>query len=132
MKKELFDTMDEEDYFDSRYPEFLKRFLPITDKTQEIRTFMHYTDPDVGKQTTVFGQAKPGLFYNYSDRLFGDKWTEGVKIAVKKGKKYKTAEFFEEVLKHFHDATFLDLQHIVLDVNRSNGYHYLVFGYNYE
>ncbi len=107
----------------------------ITDKDQVIRTFMHYSDSEArGEPITVFGERKkPALFYNYSDRLIGDKWTEGCKIANKTpGVKQNTARWFETVLNTFHSTKTVNLQHIMLGVNCSNGYHYLVFGYTYD
>ena len=105
----------------------------VTDKDTPFRTFMHYDDIDADKPEpiTVFGQAKEGLFYNYSDRLFGEDWNRGWKAAEAAGLELSTAHFFEAVLNVFHDSTDVDLQHVMLGVNRSNGFHYLVFGYTY-
>ena len=103
----------------------------LTDKKAKIRTFMHYSDPEArGDPVTVFGAAKKGLFYNYDDRLYGDKWREGCKLASERAKP-DTAEWFEHALNHFHESEDVNLQHVLLGVNRSNGYHYLVFGYTY-
>lgn len=97
---------------------------------------MHYTDPEArGEPITVFGERKkPGvLFYNYSDRLFGEKWTKGCEVANSTpGVKKNTARWFETVLNTFHTTKTVDLQHIMLGVNCSNGYDYLVFGYTYD
>lgn len=103
----------------------------VEDKTREFQTFLHYSDPDARKERNVFGFAKKGLFYNYDDRLIGERWTEGWELAKKSGLKFKTAAFYEAVLKHFHDSDDLDLQHVILGCNMSNGYSYLVFGYTY-
>jgi hypothetical protein len=104
----------------------------LTDKDTPFRTFMHYSDPEArGEPITVFGAAKKGLFYNYDDRLIGKEWDGGWKIAQASKAKPDTARFFEIVLNHFHSTTDVDLQHVLLGVNRSNGFHYLVFGYNY-
>jgi hypothetical protein len=94
---------------------------------------MHYSDPEAQEREpiTVFGAAKKGLFYNYSDRLLGKEWNEGWDLAKKAGLKLKTARFFEAVLNHFHGTTDVNLQHILLGVNLSSGYDYLVFGYTY-
>ena len=97
-------------------------------KTAKIRTSLHYTEPDAREERSVFGQKSKDLFYNYDDRLWGDKWNEGLKIAKAKSSP-ATAEFYEIALRHFHDNPNLDLQHIVLGCNMSNGYSYLVFGY---
>lgn len=102
------------------------------DKHAKIRTFMHYTDPQWDQEITVFGAESKGLFYNYNDRLFSDEWTKGCKSADKLGLKRDTAAWFEHALTVFHNAKSLDLRHIILGVNRSSGYHYLVFGYKYK
>jgi len=103
----------------------------VHDKTQEFETFLHYSDPTARQERTVFGTPKKKLFYNYSDRLYGKEWEEGWKLALKSGAKPKTAQFYELVLKHFHDSDDLDLQHVILGCNMSNGYSYLIFGYTY-
>ena len=103
---------------------------PTFDKTAEFRTFMHYSDQDAHKEITVFGSAKPGLFYNYSDRLSGDDWRAGEQIAFKSASP-KTARFFEICLNRFHHTDDVDLQHVILGCNRSNGFSYLIFGYTY-
>jgi len=116
----------------TRYP--FDRFLPceppLRNKLVKLRTFLHYTDADADKELTVFGEARKGLFYNYDDRLFGDKWSEGCDKAGKEAP-LQTARFYEIALNHFHDATDVNIEHIVLGCNRSNGYSYLVFGYTY-
>lgn len=105
----------------------------LREKNVKLRTFMHYTDPDADKpDITVFGQKKKGLFYNYDDRLYGEKWNEGCKIAAAtEGVVGESARFYEIVLNHYHGVDDVDLQHVLLGVNRSNGYSYLVFGYTY-
>jgi len=102
----------------------------VTDKSKPFRTFLHYTDPDARKEIDVFGKKKPGLFYNYSDRLFGNKWNEGVALAAEQAEK-DSARFFEIILNHFHGSTDVDLQHVILGCNVSTGYSYLIFGYTY-
>jgi hypothetical protein len=103
----------------------------ITDKDATIQTFLHYSDHTANQERTVFGRKRPGLFYNYDDRLYGEKWNEGCDLAVAAGIKPKTARFYEAVLNHFHDTDTVSLQHVILGCNRSNGYSYLVFGYTY-
>lgn len=105
-------------------------FHPPCDKDVILRTFMHYTDPDAERDVTVFGAARKDLFYNYSDRLYGSKWNEGLELAAKQATP-KTARFFEIALNHFHDTDDVNLQHIMLGCNRSNGFSYLIFGYTY-
>ena len=100
---------------------------PVLDKNAAIETWRHYSDSRADKEQTVFGSARKGLFYNYDDRLFGDKWIAGLELAKQQATP-STARFYEIALSHFHDAP-VDLQHIILGVNRSNGYSCLVFGY---
>jgi hypothetical protein len=115
---------DQEDEFPCRFA--------LTDKDTPIRTFMHYSDPEArGDAITVFGAPKEGLFYNYDDRLIGKEWQEGFELAKKAKLTPKTARFYEAVLNHFHGSTDVNLQHVLLGVNRSNGFSYLVFGYTY-
>lgn len=103
----------------------------LTDKDEEFETFIHYSDPRADKEFTVFGKPKKGLFYNYSDRLYSKEWDEGWELAKKKAK-LKTARFFEIALNHFHGVNNVNLQHVILGCNRSNGYSYLIFGYTYS
>lgn len=103
----------------------------VMDKNEEFQTFLHYSDPSANEERTVFGSPKRNLFYNYSDRLSGERWETGWKLAMKQAKP-KTAKFYELVLKHFHDSDDLDLQHVILGCNMSNGYSYLIFGYIYK
>ena len=102
----------------------------ITNKDTKIRTFMHYSDPDADKELTVFGRKREGLFYNYDDRLYGDAWTEGCKLAAEQAQP-QTARFYEIALNHFHQTNDVNIEHIILGCNRSNGFSYLVFGYTY-
>jgi hypothetical protein len=89
---------------------------------------VHYADPDASKELDVFGEKKEGLFYNYDDRLCGKKWREGLALAAKQAE-VGSARFYEIALNHFHDASDVDLQHVILGCNRSTGFSYLVFGY---
>ncbi len=98
-------------------------------KRVQFNTFLHYSEPDT-RERTVFGSPKPGLFYNYSDRLYGDEWTKGIELAALKAKP-DTAAFFEIALNHFHNTNTVNLQHVILGLNRSSGYSYLIFGYTY-
>jgi hypothetical protein len=99
-------------------------------KSTPFRTFLHYTDPNASKELTVFGKRKKGLFYNYDDRLYGEKWREGLALAAKQAPE-DSASFYEIALNHFHDTNDVDLQHVILGCNRSNGFSYLIFGYTY-
>lgn len=103
----------------------------VQDKNTPFQTFLHYTDDTFPIERTVFGREKGGLFYNYSDRLGGDGWNKGAKLAHEKGLEPHSAAFYEECLKAFHEADSVDLQHVVLGGNNSNGCSYLIFGYRY-
>lgn len=92
------------------------------------RTFLHYSDPYARLERTVFGQPKKQLFYNYSDRLFGKAWTEGLKKAAEEAPK-DSARYFEIALNNFHETDDVDLQHVILGCNMINGCSYLIFGY---
>ena len=102
----------------------------VSDKDKVFSTFLHYSDPTAKEERTVFGTKHEGLFYNYDDRLIGDKWTEGLRLAAEQATP-KTARYYEIALNHFHDTDSVDLQHVVLGCNRSNGFSYLIFGYKY-
>ncbi len=104
----------------------------VLDKEAVFGTFLHYSDPTARKERTVFGAASDELFYNYDDRLLGEKkWTAGLKIATAQAVP-ATARFYEIALNHFHDTDTVDLKHIILGCNMSNGCSYLVFGYTYD
>lgn len=107
----------------------------LTNKDAHIKTFLHYSDADAHKERTVFGEKKPGLHYNYSDRLSQwnyDGWRKACEQASNtEGVKENTARWFETALRIYHDSDDLDLQHIILGCNMSNGYHYHVYGYTY-
>ena len=99
----------------------------VRDKNRVIDTWQHYSDHRADKEETVFGAPEPNLFYNYDDRLYSDEWQDGLKLAAEQATK-STARFYEIALTRFHGKP-VDLRHIILGVNRSNGYSYLVFGY---
>lgn len=125
---------DKDGYLDcDGYKSTMHCCFALTDKNTPIRTFMHYSDEEAkGDPITVFGSASSNLFYNYDDRLCGDAWSEGLKKAKAKHEP-KTAKFYEVALQHFHNeecpGCTIDLRHVMLGVNRSSGYSYLVFGY---
>lgn len=102
------------------------------DKTVPLSTFIHWTDPDARRERTVFGAEKPGLFYNYDDRLYGESLLKGEEIAKAAGIQPKTAMWYQAILNHFHQTDTVDLQHIILGCNQSNGFSYLIFGYTYD
>lgn len=112
------------------YEEYIHKPTIITDKSVKIPTFLHYLDPTARKERTVFGQEKRGLFYNYEDRLYSNKWWNGLELAKKEATP-NTARYYEIALNHFHDVQNVNLQHIILGCNMSNGNSYLIFGYTY-
>ena len=103
----------------------------VTAKDAVFKTFLHYSDPTARQERTVFGSPHQGLFYNYDDRLFSTKWTEGQRLAKEQAKP-STARYYEIALNHFHDTDTVNLQHVILGCNQSNGYSYLIFGYTYQ
>lgn len=100
-------------------------------KDKVFKTFLHYSDPSARKERTVFGAAREGLHYNYDDRLIGNAWTEGLKKAKEQAKP-STACYYEIALNHVHDTDTVDLVHVILGCNMSNGFSYLIFGYTYQ
>lgn len=102
-----------------------------TDKKAPICNFMHYTAPSEDQSgITVFGSSKPGLSYQYDHRLtnYGD-WQVCQMLAARDVPGRNTAEYYEKALGYlFPDANF-DIQHIVLGCDRSNGFHWLCFGF---
>ncbi len=101
------------------------------DKDEPFNTFLHYSNATARKERTVFGRKRDDLFYNYDDRLRGDKWRKGLELAADQATP-KTARFYEIALAHFHGVDDVDLQHVVLGCNMSNGFSYLIFGYIYD
>lgn len=119
----------------TRFEAWITQPRPVTNKKVRIRTHMQWNGPDADQVLTVFGQKKEGLHYNYEDRLWQwdyDRWHEGKRKAKEAGHDPQTAAFFETVLNYYHDTDTVDVQHILLGCNRSNGFPYLVFGYTYE
>lgn len=125
----------DEEILNNRYSLLCKHEPPnITDKNIPLKTFVHYSDPTSKKEQTVFGKARKGLFYNYDDRIWQQnytKWHDGLKLAATKAPE-KSAKFYEIALAYFHDVEEVNLEHVILGCNQSNGYSYLVFGYTYE
>lgn len=97
-------------------------------------TFTHYSSPKAKEVRTIFGKEEKGLFYNYSDHLWGwdyDKMERANKYA-KLVASPNTAKYFKAMLSYFHDGAEVSLRHIMAGCNMSNGYDYLVYGYKYE
>lgn len=101
----------------------------MNNKDIKLQTFLHYSDPTARQERTVFGQGRDGLFYNYDDRLVSQEWSEGLRLASEKYTK-DSARYFEAALSHFHKSQ-VNLDHVVLGCNLSNGFSYLIFGYTY-
>src|SRR5262245_58528074 len=99
--------------------------------------FAHYTDPRFmgGKTVTVYGQpsgptGNPDLFYNYSDRLWQSDYDlakESSWVATESGATQNSARWLTVFLSHYYGHR-VDLLHVVVGVNVSNGHHYNVFG----
>lgn len=100
-------------------------------KDCKIQWFLHYSDPQSRTLFTVFGEPSKELFYNYEDRLFGERWNNGLDLAKEHGLEPGTPAYYEFALNHFHETEDVNLQHILLGCNSSSGYSYLVFGYTY-
>ncbi len=104
----------------------------LRNKNTVFKAFLHYSESNV-EERTVFGERNDGLFYNYDDRLYGwnhERWSKGLKLAGEQVEK-NTARYFEIALNYFHEVEDVNLRHVLLGLNRGNGYHYLVFGYTY-
>ena len=86
--------------------------------------FIHYTARDTSERD-VWGSARPGLFYNYDDRVFS---ADARITANASGAQSNTPRWWTAYLTAFHGKPVI-LEHIRAGVNRSNGYMYLVFGY---
>ena len=93
------------------FGEKISRRSVLTDKSIPVRTFLHYSDPQARKELDVFGKSREGLFYNYDDRLYGEKWEQGLELAEKQAVK-NSARYFEIALGHFHDSP-ANLEHVI-------------------
>ena len=117
------------------YEEFIKSAQEnkyvTTDKKTPFNTSLHYSNPTARQERTVFGRSEKDLFYNYDDRLISEKWFIGLEKAKTQAEP-NTAEFYEIALNHFHDAEDVNLKHVILGCNMSNGFSYLIFGYTYS
>ncbi|MFA6043417.1 MAG: hypothetical protein WC718_00410 [Phycisphaerales bacterium] len=112
----------------------------VTSKDARIVTDAHYSDPrfhnpppSLGyRERTVFGEDRTGLRYEYSDRLFQwdpVKYRAAVEVASgKPGVKERTARWFEEYLSEYLGHR-VNIVHIIAGVNQSNGYSYLIYGF---
>lgn len=94
-----------------------------------LETTPHYTNPRFQEERTVYGAAEHGLFYNYSDRLEDnrDKHNQAKEAANKSGATLKSARWYQAYLSVYYGYE-VDLKHIVVGINKSNGWYYQVFG----
>lgn len=95
-----------------------------------INDFLHYSEVPFGScgERTIFGKENDQLQYEYSDRLIG--WdSEKHKYAVKNNTEKKhTSKWYQKYLELYYGCK-IDLQHIKIGVNISNGYQYQVYGF---
>ncbi len=106
--------------------------MPKQNKLSPFNTFLHYSDSDT-KERTVFGVdggrfGHTHLGYTYSDRLCCNEWSDGLEAAIEQGIPRDCARYFEIGLERVLGYP-VDLQHVILGVNRNSGYSYLVFGF---
>ena len=105
----------------------------IYDLDKTLDTFAHYSDPRFysGETKTIFGKEEEGLFYNYDDRLV--EWDAELEKASRKAADVSTnnasntGKWFQEYLSNYYKHE-VELRHILIEVNVSNGFSYLVFG----
>ncbi len=114
-----------------------KRLKPVVrsnlHKHSHIETYLSYNDPDTSERT-VFGvpadspYGHKNLLYVYDDRLDCTKWRSSLEAANCVYSEPNTARFYEIGLSLYYGKP-VNLQHIILGVNRSNGFSYLIFGF---
>lgn len=100
--------------------------------------FPHYSNSRFQKEQTIFGTEDSHLHYDYSDRLVQWDYTKSKlaqeiadeKVKVKNPETYTSARWFQEYLTAYFDKPVI-LKHIIAGVNRSNGYDYRVYGYEF-
>ena len=93
----------------------------------------HYTDERFrgGREHTLYGASKPGLAYEYSDRLWQwdyDKAQAASATATERGFANGSPAWYEDYLSTYHGKP-VELLHIIGGVNASSGYEYFVFGF---
>lgn len=102
-----------------------------TNYTQYIRTHTNWDSKEADEERTIFGKSSKGLFYVYSDRLYD--WNHDLATKAKENAKKisneNTAEFFALMLSYYYNCEYIQLEHIIAGCNRSNGFPYLVFGF---
>lgn len=99
------------------------------DKNQKLR-FIHYTDPIAKKNTCIWGQEKPGLLFDYDDRLMGwDGHEAGKERAESSEYKQGAAGWWEEYLRGHTGDNGLTLHCVMSGCNWASGYQWFAFGY---
>lgn len=102
-----------------------------------LNLFGHYSDSRFanGNTITVYGlpsgrHGHAGLHYNYSDRLWQHDYQlakESAWIATETGATVNSPRWLTIFLSHYYGKR-VELRHVLVGVNVSNGYHYNVFG----
>ena len=103
----------------------------VQDMDTPLHVCPHYSDRRFDREQTVFGAGAEGLGYDYSDRLYqwdSDKQTRARAVAESSGAGKRTARFYQAYLSAYFGKE-IALRHVLAGVNRSDGYPYLVFGY---
>lgn len=117
------------------------RYPSTTDPDKELETAPSYTDHRFNKEQDVFGAKEENLSYDYSDRLVdfdrkedgeaGGKVRTATEAANQSGANPKTQRWYENYLSAYFGEP-VELRHIVVGVNKSNGWYYQVFGYRFK
>lgn len=94
-----------------------------------INDFLHYSQVPVGSgERTIYGSKKDDLEYVYSDRLWQWDYDKAQLAHKSNAEKPHTSEYYEKFLSLYYDCP-IKLHHIIIGVNQSNGYQYMVYGF---
>ncbi len=133
MRKKMFDEMEFDGFGRRMY-----NLEPATnwDLDSYINPDPHYSDPNFSRGQTedVFGTQESGLDYVYSDRMYEWDYDKAKKAAQKASEKvnnWKTPRWHQEFLSTYYDKT-IQLRHMIVGVNVSNGYSYRAYGFKVE
>lgn len=111
---------------------YIVRHEPVTDYRKVLSTHTSWNSPEADKERTIFGAQEKSLHYVYSDRL--QQWDyykdQNAREIARSLCEKNTAEFFAIMLSFYHNCQYVALQHIIAGCNRSNGFPYLIFGFN--
>jgi len=94
--------------------------------------FLHYSQvpPGTSGEKTIYGKEKKNLEYVYDDRL--REWDyaahEKAREKANKTRTPHTSEWYKKYLSSYYKEP-IELCHILIGVNVSNGYDYKVFGF---